>query len=68
VMQQVQHSGAPFIFGACVSQLDMHTMLFPYGSPEWRGWVLDEAAAMLEDAGLGDVDWWVLPDRTDDEE
>jgi len=29
---------------------------------------LDEAAAMLEDAGLGDVDWWVLPDRTDDEE
>jgi trimethylamine--corrinoid protein Co-methyltransferase len=36
VMHQVQHPGAPFIFGACVSQLDMHTMLFPYGSPEWR--------------------------------
>jgi trimethylamine--corrinoid protein Co-methyltransferase len=36
VMQQVQHPGAPFIFGACVSQLDMRTMLFPYGSPEWR--------------------------------
>ncbi len=36
VMQQTQHAGAPFIFGACVSQLDMRTMLFPYGSPEWR--------------------------------
>jgi len=36
VMHQTQHSGAPFVFGACVSQLDMHTMVFPYGSPEWR--------------------------------
>jgi trimethylamine:corrinoid methyltransferase-like protein len=36
VMQQVQHPGAPFIFGACVSQLDMRMMLFPYGSAEWR--------------------------------
>lgn len=36
VMHQVQRPGAPFVFGACVSQLDMHTMLFPYGSPEWR--------------------------------
>jgi trimethylamine--corrinoid protein Co-methyltransferase len=36
VMQQVQRPGAPFIFGACVSQLDMRTMQFPYGSPEWR--------------------------------
>jgi trimethylamine--corrinoid protein Co-methyltransferase len=36
VMHQVQRPGAPFIFGACVSQLDMRTMLFPYGSPEWR--------------------------------
>jgi len=36
VMHQIQHPGAPFIFGACVSQLDMRTMLFPYGSPEWR--------------------------------
>jgi trimethylamine--corrinoid protein Co-methyltransferase len=35
-MQQVQRPGAPFIFGACVSQLDMRTMQFPYGSPEWR--------------------------------
>jgi trimethylamine--corrinoid protein Co-methyltransferase len=32
VMHQTQHPGAPFIFGACVSQLDMRTMLFPYGS------------------------------------
>ena len=36
VMHQVRHPGAPFIFGACVSQLDMRTMLFPYGTPEWR--------------------------------
>ncbi len=36
VMHQTQHPGAPFIFGACVSQLDMRTMLFPYGTPEWR--------------------------------
>lgn len=36
VMHQLQRPGAPFIFGACVSQLDMRTMLFPYGSPEWR--------------------------------
>ena len=36
VMHQTQRLGAPFIFGACVSQLDMRTMLFPYGSPEWR--------------------------------
>jgi trimethylamine--corrinoid protein Co-methyltransferase len=36
VMHQTQHHGAPFIFGACVSQLDMRTMLFPYGSSEWR--------------------------------
>ena len=36
VMHQTQHPGAPFIFGSCVSQLDMRTMLFPYGSPEWR--------------------------------
>jgi len=36
VMHQTRCPGAPFIFGACVSQLDMRTMLFPYGSPEWR--------------------------------
>jgi trimethylamine--corrinoid protein Co-methyltransferase len=36
VMHQTQRPGAPFVFGACVSQLDMRTMLFPYGSPEWR--------------------------------
>lgn len=36
VMHQTWHPGAPFIFGACVSRLDMRTMLFPYGSPEWR--------------------------------
>ena len=36
VMHQLQRPGAPFIFGACVSRLDMRTMLFPYGSPEWR--------------------------------
>ena len=36
VMHQVQRPGSPFIFGACVSPMDMRTMLFPYGSPDWR--------------------------------
>jgi trimethylamine--corrinoid protein Co-methyltransferase len=36
VMHQTQRAGAPFIFGACAGPLDMRTMLFPYGSPEWR--------------------------------
>ncbi len=36
VMHQIQRPGSPFIFGACVSPMDMRTMLFPYGSPEWR--------------------------------
>jgi trimethylamine--corrinoid protein Co-methyltransferase len=36
VMHQLQHPGAPFITGACLSQLDMRTGLFPYGSAEWR--------------------------------
>lgn len=36
VMHQILNPGAPFIFGACVSALDMRTMLFPYGSAEWR--------------------------------
>jgi trimethylamine--corrinoid protein Co-methyltransferase len=36
VMHQVQHPGAPFITGSCLSQLDMRTGLFPYGSAEWR--------------------------------
>ena len=36
VMHQIVRPGAPFIFGACVSKMDMRTMLFPYGSPEWR--------------------------------
>jgi len=36
VMHQIQRPGSPFIFGTCVSPMDMRTMLFPYGSPEWR--------------------------------
>jgi trimethylamine--corrinoid protein Co-methyltransferase len=36
VMHQTVNPGAPFIAGACVSTMDMKTMLFPYGSPEWR--------------------------------
>jgi trimethylamine--corrinoid protein Co-methyltransferase len=36
VMHQTVRPGAPFICGACVSKLDWHTLLFPYGSPEWR--------------------------------
>jgi trimethylamine--corrinoid protein Co-methyltransferase len=36
VMHQTVNPGAPFISGGCVSNMDMRTMLFPYGSPEWR--------------------------------
>ena len=36
VMHQTWRPGAPYIFGACVSPLDMRTMVYPYGSPEWR--------------------------------
>ncbi len=36
VMHQTVRPGAPFICGACISKLDWHTLLFPYGSPEWR--------------------------------
>jgi trimethylamine--corrinoid protein Co-methyltransferase len=36
VMHQCVEPGAPFICGGCISNLDMRTMLFPYGSPEWR--------------------------------
>lgn len=36
VMHQLQKPGAPFIFGGCIGPMDMHTMLFPYGGPEWR--------------------------------
>ena len=36
VMHQMRKPGAPFIFGACVGPMDMRTMRFPYGGPEWR--------------------------------
>jgi trimethylamine--corrinoid protein Co-methyltransferase len=36
VMHQTRHPGAPFVCGACVGPLDWRTMLFSYGSPEWR--------------------------------
>ncbi len=36
VMHQTVKPGAPFICGACVGRMDWHTLLFPYGSPEWR--------------------------------
>lgn len=36
VMHQLSVPGAPFIFGGCVSPLDMKTTVFSYGSPEWR--------------------------------
>ena len=36
VMHQLQKPGAPFVFGACIGPMDMRTMLFPYGGPEWR--------------------------------
>jgi trimethylamine--corrinoid protein Co-methyltransferase len=36
VMHQCVNPGAPFICGGCVGNMDMRTMLFPYGSPDWR--------------------------------
>jgi trimethylamine--corrinoid protein Co-methyltransferase len=36
VMHQTRRPGAPFIFGSCAGPLDMGSMLFPYGTPEWR--------------------------------
>lgn len=36
VMHQLRAPGAPFIYGGNVSPLDMKTMVYAYGSPEWR--------------------------------
>ena len=36
VMHQLRSPGAPFIYGGCVSPLDMRTTVYTYGSPEWR--------------------------------
>jgi trimethylamine---corrinoid protein Co-methyltransferase len=35
-MHQLRSPGAPFIYGGCISPLDMRTTVFSYGSPEWR--------------------------------
>jgi len=44
VMHQLCAPGAPFIYGGCVSPLDMKTAVFSYGSAEWRiaDWVLSQ--------------------------
>jgi trimethylamine--corrinoid protein Co-methyltransferase len=36
VMHQLERPGAPFIFGSGVSPMDMNTMVFPYGTSEFR--------------------------------
>ena len=36
VMHQTATPGAPFVYGGCVSPLDMKTTVYAYGSPEWR--------------------------------
>ncbi|MFA5863927.1 MAG: trimethylamine methyltransferase family protein [Phycisphaerae bacterium] len=36
VIHQLRSPGAPFIYGGCVSPLDMSTTVFAYNSPEWR--------------------------------
>ncbi|MFA5865051.1 MAG: trimethylamine methyltransferase family protein [Phycisphaerae bacterium] len=36
VMHQLRVPGAPFIYGGCVTPLDMRTTVFSYGAPEWR--------------------------------
>ena len=45
VMHQLRSPGAPFIYGGCVSPLDMKTTVFAYGSPEWR--LTDTALSQL---------------------
>jgi trimethylamine--corrinoid protein Co-methyltransferase len=45
VMHQLRAPGAPFIYGGCVSPLDMKTTVFAYGSPEWR--LADAALSQL---------------------
>ena len=45
VMHQSRSPGAPFIYGGCVSPLDMKTTVFTYGSPEWR--LADAALSQL---------------------
>ena len=45
VMHQLRSPGAPFIYGGCVSPLDMKTTVFTYGSPEWR--LTDAALSQL---------------------
>jgi len=45
VMHQLRSPGAPFIYGACVSPLDMKTTVFSYGAPEWR--IADSALSQL---------------------
>jgi trimethylamine--corrinoid protein Co-methyltransferase len=47
VMHQLRAPGAPFIYGGCVSPLDMKTTVFTYGSPEWR-----QADTMLSELSL----------------
>ena len=36
VMHQLKAPGAPFIYGGCISPLDMKTTVYSYGAPEWR--------------------------------
>lgn len=45
VMHQLRSPGAPFIYGGCVSPLDMGTTVLSYGAPEWR--VADATLAQL---------------------
>ena len=45
VMHQLRAPGAPFIYGGCVSPLDMKTTVFSYNSPEWR--IADVALSQL---------------------
>jgi trimethylamine--corrinoid protein Co-methyltransferase len=36
VISQLKNSGAPFIYGGCVSSFDMRYAMLPYGAPEWH--------------------------------
>lgn len=36
IIHQLINPGSPYIYGGCISPLDMKTSMFSYGSPEWR--------------------------------
>jgi trimethylamine--corrinoid protein Co-methyltransferase len=47
VIHQLKEPGAPFIYGGCISPIDLRTTILPYGAPEWH----------ISDAVLAQLSW-----------